>query len=448
MKPPSAALTLSRADARRACILAQGLGDSRASSPSAAVEATGFVRTLGGADVYVAVRARLPELTRADLDRAVERSELQVVPAVRGCIYLVPRRHVALALTIAARLTLPRVEREHAKAGIESGEIEQVASAVVETLSALGPTKTDALRRALPEGVVRSLGESGKKLGISSTLPPALRMLEFQGCIERTLEGGRLDSERYLWRVPRSNPLAGARFGERPHELAAELAPIFFGAAGLATPKEFAAWTGLTLRDAQAGMAQADLLPVAVEGQPERYFAAAWVADRIDSLGRATEATALLPFEDNLTALHCGPQLLIDSEHYALEVPVWGSRSARTPLGTARHMSLRSVVADGRIAGFWEFDPESGEVVLGWLETPREASRRALEPRAHSLAAFLTKDIGHGRSFSLDTDEDLRERAELVRKIGAQASPARPSEGRAADGKRAPRPKAKRAAKK
>jgi len=49
---------------------------------------------------------------------------------------------------------------------------------------------------------VRSLGEKGKKLGLSSTLPPALRTLEFEGRIERTLEGGRLDSERYLWRLP------------------------------------------------------------------------------------------------------------------------------------------------------------------------------------------------------------------------------------------------------
>ena len=105
-----------------------------------------------------------------------------MVPAARGCMYLVARPQVALALRLAARLTLPRAEREHAKAGIRPREVEELAAAVRETLTRKGPLTTEALRKALPEGSVRSLGEVGKKVGISSALPSALRLLEFDGC--------------------------------------------------------------------------------------------------------------------------------------------------------------------------------------------------------------------------------------------------------------------------
>lgn len=48
---------------------------------------------------------------------------------------------------------------------------------------------TDALRR---------FDEQGKKVGLSSSLLLALRVLAFRGESERKDKGGRLDSERYL----------------------------------------------------------------------------------------------------------------------------------------------------------------------------------------------------------------------------------------------------------
>jgi hypothetical protein len=123
---------------------------------------------------------------------------------------------------------------------------------------------------------------------------------------------------------------------------------------------------------------------------------------------------ALLPFEDNLIALQGGPAALVDARHHALEVPSWGSQGTG-PLADAAHLSLRPVVADGRIAGFWEYDPDAQEVVLGGLDGPLPA---AAHERARDVSAFLAKDVGHGRSFSLDTDDALRERAAWVRALG------------------------------
>src|SRR5262249_53121959 len=162
-----------------------------------------------GVDAYLAVRARAPKMTRADLEALVEASRVQVIPAVRGCIYLVPRAHVALALRFAEDMVKKRNERELEKVGVTAKEIAEAGKAIVKAIGRAAMT-ADALRKALPAGAVRSLGEVGKKVGISSTLPVALRELEFQGKIERALEGGRLDTERYAWRIPKKSPFDGA----------------------------------------------------------------------------------------------------------------------------------------------------------------------------------------------------------------------------------------------
>src|SRR6185503_14498726 len=67
----------------------QALGGAKGSLTDV-IGASGWLRTLGGVDVYIAARARKPGMTRAELDAAVERGELRVSPAARGCIYLVP----------------------------------------------------------------------------------------------------------------------------------------------------------------------------------------------------------------------------------------------------------------------------------------------------------------------------------------------------------------------
>lgn len=405
---------LSLDHARAVFIAAQGLG-AEDTSLAGMLERAGFVRTLGGADVYLAARARVPGMGRADLDAVVDQGQAQVVPAVRGCIYLVARRHVPLALRIADLLSRARAERDQHKAGVRPGEIADVARAVVEILASQGPLTTAGLRKVMPDGVVRSLGDAGKKVGVSSTLPPALRVLEFDGKIERTLEDGRLDTERYLWRVARSSPFEGADVPDEPAALHAQLADIFFRAAGIGTHKDFAAWAGIGQRDARAAMARTPLLPVIVEGM-DACFAHETHRDLLaDAHG---DAVALCPFDDNLVALHGGPALLVDPAHHGVPVPVWGRTRGGT-LGDARHIFARTVVAGGRIAGLWEYDPDARTVVLGCFDTVPKALRKRLDALAADTARFLADDLGHGHCFPMDTDDAQRQRAALVR--GASA---------------------------
>jgi hypothetical protein len=95
------ALSLSLDRARAFWHRKQGLAEPGKGSIEEVVASTSWPRTLGGVDVYLAIRARMPGLHRQELDEAVAQSRIQVIPAVRGCIYVVPRTQVPLVLRFA-----------------------------------------------------------------------------------------------------------------------------------------------------------------------------------------------------------------------------------------------------------------------------------------------------------------------------------------------------------
>ncbi len=390
----------------------QGLAERKQGNLAEIVGATGWPRTLGGVEAYLAVRARVPEMRRSDLDEAIATSTLMVLPAVRGCIYLVPRDRAALVLRVAEEQYKKRVERDLAKVDVSEGEIADVAKAALATLKK-GPMSTDTLRKAMPVGVVRSLGEMGKKVGMSSTLPTALRYLEFEGKVERTLEGGRLDTERYEWRRSAKNLFADAKVPTDRLERYAELARDFFQHAGPATLDDFAAWTSLSQKDAREAALRAGLAPVAVEGYSEEAFV---LEADLPSLREpaSTEAKfAMLPFEDNYVVLHGGPAHITDPKHHERGMPVWGRTRGKT-LGDIKHTSMRSLLRGDKLVGMWEYDPDAQRVVFGTFEVLSAKERSAAAELAEDVGRFLREELGHAKSFTLDTEDALRRRAAVV----------------------------------
>ncbi|MGE3350314.1 MAG: crosslink repair DNA glycosylase YcaQ family protein [Planctomycetota bacterium] len=403
-------------------LAAQGMANVPGAPVARVVARSGFVRTLGGAEAYLGVRARQRTMHRPALELSVDRGDLQVLPAVRGCIYLVPREDAALCLRIAARLSKARVDRELRRAGVTPRELAATAQQALATLRH-GPLGTTALRKAMPEDAVRSLGDAGRKVGIGSTLPPALRELEFAGAIERAPEGGRLDTERYLWRVTAGGPFAAVDVPDDPVEQAAMLLERFVRWTGVATLVQFQAWSGLTAREARAAVPRSDVVPAAAVEATGTVLCSPHLDELLHLEPAVAHATAFLPFEDNLVHLFGGAGHLCDPEFLDLPVPGWGRGAAgrgdgATTLRTASHPALRPLIADGRLSGFWEYDPDAGVAVPSCFRTPSRQAQVLIEELSASTSAFLREELGHGRSFSLDTDDDLRRRLALLRTIG------------------------------
>lgn len=400
--------------ARRIAVSAQGLDPEARIGVVETIARTGLVRTLGGAEAYLALRARVPGMTRAELDAAVEALGLRVLPAARGCIYLVPDTMTADVLRVADCLGRARAAREHEKAGIRAGELESVADAVVAILARGDALTTSGIRKELPEDVVRALGDAGKKVGISSTLPPALRLLEFSGRIERLLAGGRLDSERYRWRIPATSPFEGvdACLDSEPE---ARLGDVYFRAAGIATVRSFATWLGVSQRKARAATTRLPLVSVRVDGWPDDGLVHEAHAELLEG-APDPQGLALLPFEDNLLALHGGPASLVDPAFHGLQIPVWG-RGHGSTLGDVRHASVRTIVHRDRIIGAWELDPDTGRVIWGTFAAASAGDRSRIEALAEDTARFLNDEIGHGRTFAIDNEKRMRGRGEYVRSL-------------------------------
>jgi hypothetical protein len=410
----SAALKIDLARARAHWHSRQGLAEPFPGSIGEAIAATGWLRTLGGADVYLAMRARRPGMKRSELDHAQESSQVQVSPAARGCIYLVPALHVPLALRIAEDQHRKKIDRELEKAGSSLKEVTERAEAVLATLQAKGALTTDALRKAAPAEALRSLGEQGKKVGVSSTLGPSLRELEFAGKIERTLEGGRLDTERYLWAPAKKKAHAQAKVPGTAEGRNALLAELFFGWVGPATMKDFAEWAGLAVRAAKTAVEKAPLAPVAVEGYAADALALESDLSRLKEPYKPSKAVRLLSSEDNFLILHGGPRYVTDEKHHGQKLEAWGTIKPM-PIGEAKHITSRMIVVGDCLAGFWELDPDAGKVVTKTFDPLPSAQAKELAALAADVAAFLEDEMGHAKSFSLDAEEEIRKRAKAIK---------------------------------
>lgn len=401
---------------------------------------SGWLRTLGGADAYLAARARRPGMQRADLDAAIAAGELCVRPAVRGCIYLVPGSAVPDLLALNAEDWRRQTEKELAKIGKTMKVVEGLAPGVLAALT--GPMTTDAIRKAMP-GDIPSFGDAGKKVGLSSPLPLALRLLELAGKIERTLDGGRLDTERYLWRRTAGKLAAPAR----DHE--AQLARVvdaFLGFAGPATLAQLSAWSGHPQRDLKAVIARLDAAEVVVEAMGAAYVRRADLAAKPPP----PRGTALLALEDNYLNNH-GVAVVTDPRHHAFEVDLWGGSGKPAPLGKANHMLSRSIVIDGLVAGFWEVDPRSAGAAWHTFEPAPAPLARTLDELTAATARFLLDELGHARVFTLDTMDDVQARADRIAQLAGKkpGKPAGKPAAKPAASKPAakPAPKAKPAAK-
>ena len=174
-------------------------------SPAEILAETGWARSVGGAGPYLTLFSR-GRTSREGADSAVERLDIHELPSARGCTYVVPAVDFALALKVGQPFNEP--ERKQArKLGVSDQEIDTLCNAVLDALEnePMGPKE---LREATGR-TVRSLGEEGKKKGLSTTLPVALGRLQADGEIRRIPTNGRLDQQRYRYARWRPNPSRG-----------------------------------------------------------------------------------------------------------------------------------------------------------------------------------------------------------------------------------------------
>lgn len=361
----------------------------KATSVVDALRSGGWVHTAGGTGAYVAMHARLARFKRIDLDRIVFRSyDVLELPAVRDSTMLVPRDSASIALAAARRAFDKRLAMFVRACSVTRREIERLAERI---LTAIGDRSlsADALRAEIPESMIRDLGERGRKLGHTTTVPLALRLLQVWGRVLRVPEDQRINAKGYLYcRWPESVQLVDRRWSEE--DLDNELARRFVDWAWPATAADFAWWADI----------------------PKRRSAAAFGGSHADQAASDGRGIALIPFRDNYLYLRRGLLSFVDVPS-GLTLLDWNGKPV--PVERLESLHTNAIIVDGELRGIWEWDPDAGEIAWRLFRREKPAVRSAVEEKVGALEAFIRDEIGDHRFYPFDTAKTRAPRIAFAR---------------------------------
>jgi hypothetical protein len=388
----------------------QGLdGQFAGKSAAKVLERTGWVRGLGGVGTYLALYARAG-LSRESVDGAIAKLQIHELPAARGCTYIVPASDFALALR--AGEPFEGAEMKTAlKLGVTEKEIAKLCGAVLKALEK-EPLDPDGIRAAVG-GASRSLGEEGKKKGMTTTLPTALGKLQAAGEIRRVSTNGRLDQQRYRYALWRPNPLA--KFKMPPEEINIELARRFFSWTGPATFAEFQTFLGSSVKAAKVAIEALKIEVVALKVTSDLGDWLMLPADRdaFESFKVPKQAQYVLVSSiDGLSLFRREFKNLIGEADWNREAYC---DKGVTKLGALGDLHSHAIFDRGRLVGLWEFDPEANSMV--WASfIPKNKN---LEKAVARTEEFVREQLGDARGYSLDSVKSRAPRLAALRKAAS-----------------------------
>lgn len=379
----------------------QGLDGRLGGRPPAEVlQQTGWARSVGGVAPYLTLFARAGT-SRAAADEAVAKLAIHELPAARGCTYVVPSCYFALALR--AGESFERAEMKTAyKLGVTDKEVERLCEAVLKAL-AKGPLDPDEIREATGKAS-RSLGEEGKKKGMTTTLPLAVGKLQASGDIRRVPMNGRLDQQRYRYTLWNPNPLA--KFTMTLAEVQTEIARRYFEWTGPATIAEFQWYSALNGKAAKAAIDPLRLEALdgdrlMLPGDREKF--------EVFKIPK-TAQYVLVSSIDGLSLLRRDLASVADA------ADLQGSLFVGTRGGTVQDLPSHAIFDRGRLVGLWAYDPAAESIVWSAFIPKNKDLERAVA----RTEEFVRTELGDARSFSLDSAKSRAPLIEALRKAAMQ----------------------------
>jgi hypothetical protein len=304
----------------------------------------------------LALRARDASVTAAGVGAALAAGELVVAWLNRGTLHLVAAEDHRWLLGLTAPTQVSTIVRRLREEGVPADDAERAVEIVEAALAAEGElTRPELAERIAAQGI-RTEGQA---------TPILLALAALRGVSVL----GPMRGERQAFVLARAwvgeRGLPGGT-ADRPAALA-ELARRYLAAHGPAAPADLAAWSGVPLRDARAGLD-------AISSQ---------TAEGDDGLLDLADRE---PPPDRVP-----PRLLPAFDPYMLG---WKDRSFAVAADHARRvhpgggMLRATATVDGRVVGTWT--APGGRVELDLLEPVRPADAAALQAEAAGVEAFTS----------------------------------------------------------
>lgn len=353
------------------------LPGDRAPDVVAAADSIVCLHATDPATVYLSAWARVDDLARDDVDRAlyVDRTLVKQL-AMRRTLFAFPRGTLAAALAGAgarvAELERRRLIRDVEAAGLHRDGarwLETASAAVLDALADGRLATASELRAELPvlEGTIM-YGEGRSWGGRVPVAPRVLTTLSAAGRIVRATNDGAWTASRPRW------ALTSAWLGEEvpplpPADGERELVRGWLRAFGPGTAADLRWWLGSTVRAVRRALSELDAVEVDLDGQVGYVL-----PDDVEPVAPVAPWAALLPPLDPTTMgwferdWYLGPHRpqLFDSNGNAGATVWW----------------------DGRIVGGWRQD-DDGTVVVRLLEDVGADAVAAVEREAERLTDWF-----------------------------------------------------------
>ena len=313
---------------------------------------------------------RLPQWSVAETEATVERGEVLRTWTQRGTIHFTSAEDARWLLELCGSRMLRQSARRRESLGITQADCDRAIRTLRERLS--------GCRRMTRAEIVGALAEAG----VAADGQRAYHLLWFASQLGVTCIGpneGRQQTYVLLdeW-APEQRELAR-------EEALAELSIRYFQSHGPTTVKDFAGWSGLTMKDCRAGVELAgDSLERAQFAGADVYLAAG-LADSAATLlagDHATEVTALPSFDE----------FLLGYKDRCVQVPA--DFSDRIIPGN-NGVFQNTIMQDGRVIATWKRSVKKRHVDVAVLPFNRLTTEQVTLTRAclERYAAYLGLEL-------------------------------------------------------
>jgi hypothetical protein len=342
-------------------LASQQLLAPRIRTPADLVRSLGAVQAQDYYGALWAIGQRLPQATEAAIEDAIAARAIVRTWPMRGTLHFVPAADARWMVHLLAPRVLVRAAGRYRQLGLDAAAFRKSERALVRRLSG-----GRALTRREAYDVVEAAGVS----------PAGERGLHILGHLAQRgvlCLGARRDRQPTFVLLDEWVPKANTPSAD---EARAQLAVRYFASHGPATVRDFAWWSGLLLKEAQAALD-------AVRGdlrESTRDGVALWSAETRTAVRRSNPVAALLPPWDEYVVAYKDRRGVLE----------FGDAE-----GPRYAVGLSLVLLDGRVVGTWKrtLTRASVRIRIDYWTAPAAAGRRAVADAAKRYGTFLGRKV-------------------------------------------------------
>jgi hypothetical protein len=347
----------------------QQLAQQRFTSPAAVVEWLGAVQAQDYAAAKWAVGQRLPASTDLQIEQAFAEGAILRTHVMRPTWHFVSPADIRWML----ELTAPRVNAISAyyyrQLDLDAAFFARSGKAIVKALEGGHTLTRQELASALQRAGLVKRDAPGADLRMTYIMGRA----ELDGVVCSGARRGKQFTYALLHeRVP------DARTRSR-NEALAELSTRYFTSRGPATLQDFVWWSGLTVKDARAGLEMAKSNLVAEVYGEQTY----WMPPAVSSMKNSGGRAYLLPNFDEYIVAYADRRTICDAAH------------AETVDARGNVLFNHTIVLDGKVAGTWKRSLTKRVVTIEVkpFVPMKTAQSRKIATAADRYGAFLGLEV-------------------------------------------------------